>query len=128
MDRYEERRQRRVRPSTKRKILRQRRADPGRSWTRNFHLTALQTTPDGIDALAERILAWTKGLADELDAELWLRADIVPVKETMNEDGTTEVKLRQIALLETPMKLDQADHLVTLLQKQQVGVQSDWRG
>ena len=47
----------------------------------------------------------------------------------MNEDGTTKVTLRPIALLKTPMELtesiavDQAgDHLVTLLQTQEVGI------
>ena len=56
----------------------------------------------------------------------------------MNEDGTTKVKLRQKALLdllEGPMKLiesiavDQAaDHLMTLMQTQQVGFRVAGRG
>ena len=70
-----------------------------------------------------------KGLANELLGELWPKADIVPLeKETMNEDGTNKVKLRLIALLETPVKLIEsiavdlaADHLVTLMHTRQVG-------
>ena len=41
-------------------------------------------------------------LANESEAELWLKADIVPlVAETMVEDGTTKVRLRPRALLES---------------------------
>ena len=92
-------------------------------------MKALQTMPAEVDALPGWTLAWTKGLADESEAALWLEADIHPlVTGTMNEDGTTEVKPRPRAPLETPMKLiqliavDQAvDHLVTLMQTRQVG-------
>ena len=58
---------------------------------------------------------WTKVLARESEAGIWLKAHIVPlVTETMNEDGTTKVKLRSTALVETPnsIAVDQAaDHL-----------------
>ena len=47
---------------------------------------------EGLDVFGEWTLAWT-------EAELWLKADIVPlVKETMNEDGTTKVNLRPVAV------------------------------
>ena len=75
--------------------------EPGRSRVRNSHLEARQTIPEGIGPLAERTLVWTSGQANESEAELWLKADIVPlVKETTTEDGTTEVKLRPIAISE----------------------------
>ena len=77
-------------------------AAPGRSRKRFFHLKTLQTIPEGIDAFAEGTLAWIQGLANESEAELCLKADIVPlVNETMNEDGTTNVKLIPTPLLET---------------------------
>ena len=56
--------------------------DPPRQ---NSHHKALQTIPDGIDALAEWTLAWTEGLAHETEAELWLEADIVPLVKTNEE-------------------------------------------
>ena len=38
---------------------------------------------EGIDAFGLWTLAWTKGLANESETELWLKADIVLLKETM---------------------------------------------
>ena len=95
----------RVRPQAKRKILTRLEmtkngAEPGRSKTRNSHHKALQTIPEGIHASAAWTLIWTKGPANESEAELWLRADAVPcVQETTNEDKTTKVKVRSIAFL-----------------------------
>ena len=98
--------------------------EPGRSRTRNSRLKALQAVLEGIGALSEWTLAWTKRLPSESEAKLWLKADIVPlVEETTNEDGSSKVKLRPVAPLETPMALresiavDQAaGHLVTWMQ------------
>ena len=35
--------------------------------------------PNRIDALSEWTLAWTEGLPNESEAEIWLLADIVPL-------------------------------------------------
>ena len=72
---------------------------------------------------------WMVGLANKGEAQLWLKANIVPlVRVVKNPDGTTMTKLRPIALLETHLKLiesitvDQhADHIIAMLQDQQVG-------
>ena len=69
------------------------------------------------------------GTGHRSEAQWWLKANIVPlVTEIRNADGTVEVKVRPVALLETPLKLielvvvDQhADHIIALMQEQQVG-------
>ena len=104
-------------------------AEPGRSRTRNSHLKALQYVPEGVNALMNWAQMWMMGLANTAESQLWLRANIVPLtKEVDNPDGTKKTKLRPIALLETPLKLiesvvvnQQADHLIALMQEQQVG-------
>ena len=72
---------------------------------------------------------WMMGLANKDETRLWLRANIVPLtREVDNPDGSKRTKLRPIALLETHLKLiesvavDQhADHIIALMQEQQVG-------
>ena len=127
-----------VRSPTKRQILTRldvtkKGAEPGRSRTRKSQVKTLQTIPKGIDPFAEWTLAWTNWQPYESEAEIWFKPDtVLLVKETMNEDGTTKIKLRPVAPLETPMKLvvsiavgQAADHMVTSMQKG--GVQSDGR-
>ena len=104
-------------------------AEPGRSKTRNTHLKALQLVPEGINALMNWAQMWMMGLANPTESQLWLRANIVPLtKEVENPDGSKKVKIRPIALLETPLKLiesvavdQQADTMIALMQEQQVG-------
>ena len=69
------------------------------------------------------------GLANKGETRLWLRANIIPLtREVDNPDGSKRTKLRPIALLDTPLTLiesvavDQhADHIIALMQEQQVG-------
>ena len=56
-------------------------------------------------------------MANEPEAAFWLKADVVLlVEETLNDDGTTTLKLRQSALLETPDKIESI--VVTFVQTQ----------
>ena len=104
-------------------------AEPGRSRTRNSHLKALQLVPEGVNALMNWAQMWMMGLANPTESQLWLRANIVPLtKEIENPDGSKKMKIRPIALLETPLKLiesvavdQQADTMIALVQEQQVG-------
>ena len=104
-------------------------AEPGRSRTRNSHLKALQYVPEELNAFVNWAQTWMMGLANKTEAQLWLRVNIVPLtREVDNLDGSKRTKLRPIALLETHLKLieyvavDQHDdHLIALMQEQQVG-------
>ena len=96
--------------------------EPGRSRSRKSHLKALISCTNWPQM-------WMVGLANKGEAQLWLKANIVPlVREVKNHDGSTMTKLRPIALLEKNLKLiesitvDQhADHIIAMLQEQQVG-------
>ena len=103
-------------------------AEPGRSRTRNSHLKALQYVPEGLTSFVNWAQMWVMGLANKDETRLWLRANIVPLtREVDDPDGSKRTKLRPIALLETLLKLiesvavDQhADHIIALMQEQQV--------
>ena len=72
---------------------------------------------------------WMMEKANRAETQLWLRASIVPlIREVDNPDGSKKTKLRPIVLLETLLKLiesvavdQQADHIIALMQEQQVG-------
>ena len=106
---------------------------PDRSRTRHSHLQALRFVPEGLSSFANWAQMWTLGLAKKDEAQLWLGANIVPlIREVHNPNGSTKSKLRPIAHLETLLKLkvavhQHADHIIALMQEQQVGFQGQRR-
>ena len=68
-------------------------AEPGCSRTRTSHQKALQTALEGVDALPRLTKTWLRGLAARSEAQLWLKADILPlVKEIRNAIRTAKTK------------------------------------
>ena len=105
-------------------------AEPGRSRTRNSHLKALQYELEGLSSFVNWAQMWMMGLANK-DEDTTVGACqncSAGEREVDNPDGSKRTKLRPIALLETLLKLiesvavDQhADHMMVLMQEQQVG-------
>ena len=61
-----------------------------------------QYTPERVRSFANWAQLWTLVLATKAEAQLWLRANLVPlVREVDNPDDSRKTKLRPIALLET---------------------------
>ena len=101
---------------------------PDRSRTRHSHLKALRFMPEGLSSFANWAQMWTLGLANKDEAQLWFPL----IREVDNPNGSTKSKLRPIAHLETPLKLivavhQHADHIIALMQEQQVGFQGQRR-
>ena len=96
-------------------------------------MKALLFTPEDLSSFANWAQMWTLELANKDEAQLWLRANIVSqIREVDNPNGSTKSKLRPIAHLETPLKLivavhQHADHIIALMQEQQVGFQGQRR-
>ena len=99
-----------------------------RSRTRHSHLKALQYIPERLSSFANWAQMWTLELANKDEAQLWFPL----IREVDNPNGSTKAKLRPIALLETTLTLivavhQHADHIIALMQEQQVGFQGQRR-
>ena len=84
-------------------------AQPGWSRTRNSHLKALQFVSEGIVSCGNWAHMQSVGIAHKFEAQRWLKAHVVfLVKEILNPHCTMKLKVRPIALTETPLKLTES--------------------
>ena len=88
-----------VQPQSKRTILMRLEtakngAEPGWARTRNSHLKALKYILEGLSFFMNWAQMWTMEKAFRAEAQIWLRANIVPLtREVGNPDGSKKTRL-----------------------------------
>ena len=59
----------------------------GRPKTRNSHLKVPQYIPEGLSSFTNWAQMWTMEKANRAEAQLWLRANIVPLMREVGQSG-----------------------------------------